>query len=264
MSASGIDGKRRRHRRWIDRLSPVFRLDADPAHAWDFDGFAAAAGGIESNALDLARFLAALGNPPRGNLGAAIRATFASGIGWDSSPGVTPYRKSGMTGGYAAYLAFDPAAKKAIFVGTNTKVSPEALGEFALGIHAGDSLLLRATAPRVPDAGEIARLKGKYRNPTPDPTRPLRALEITERGGHLVARYDFGGVNDGALLAPDASADVWNAIDGEANLDGIRILSDGIRVTLAGGEGDPATLELEKIPFALEKFPAMEGEGDAE
>jgi len=262
MHESGVDRKTRKRRRWISKLAPAFDLAGQPSPAWDFDGFAAAIGGIESNAADMAKFLEALESPPRGKhgkIGSAIEASFASGIGWDSDPGAPLARKNGMTGSYAAFVAIDRPAKKAIFVGANAAVSPDDLGTFALGGAPGDALLARATAPRVPSEEEVSRLKGRFRNPKPDadPAIPLRGIAVAESLGRLVGRYDFGDSSAAILLVPAEREDVWNLIDGLTNVDAIRVLKAGVRTTLTDST-HTAVIELEKIPDEVQQFPALE------
>lgn len=253
MSASGVDRR--------TRAAPGFSLNTDPVPAWDFASFAAAAGGLESNAADMARFLEALENPPRGRLGEAIRATFLSGIGWDSAAGnQRPLWKNGMTGGHASFLAFYPDSKAGLFVATNTKIAPDTLADFATGVTPVDGLLARVSGARTASDEEVARLKGKYRNPIParDPRLPLAALEIFESVGRLVGRYDFGFLKQGAILAPGDEIGLWNVIDGSVNLDVVEILDNGLRATVITGSGYQATFELEKIPADVQKFPALE------
>lgn len=264
MTESGIDRRVMKRGKWVTRVSPGFGLGTDPIPAWDFASFAAAAGGLESNAVDMGRFLEALASPPSGKLGESIRATFISGIGWDSEPGNTrPLWKNGMTGGFASILTVYPNSKAGLFVATNTKVAPEALSDFATGVTSVDTLMVRAAGARAAGDDELSRLKGKYRNPKPaeDPKLPLRSLEIVESVGRIVARYDFGFAKQGALLAPGEKSDVWNVIDGSVNLDEIRILADGVRATVTNSSGHQTVFELEKLPADVQNFPALEKEG---
>lgn len=260
MRESGVDRMKRARRRRVSKLAPAFDLGGQPAAPWDFEGFAAAAGGIESNAVEMAKFVEALESPPRGKLGAAIEASFASGVGWDSEPGAAVARKSGMTGGYAASVAVDRSARKSLYVGTTSAVSSEDLGAFALGQAAGDALLERATPSRVPTEEELGRLKGKYRNPKPDadPEAALKELAISESFGRMIARYGIGGEASAALLVPSAREDEWNLIDGRVNADALRLTGEGATATLAVSPTRTATLELEKLPEQVQQYPAIE------
>jgi CubicO group peptidase (beta-lactamase class C family) len=261
MRSSGIDLHTRRRRLRIAKVSPGFTLAGDFVPAENFDGAAAAAGGIESNAVDMGRFLEALETPPRGKLGEAIRATFVSGIGWDSEPGNAKLLwKNGITGGYASYLAIDPGAHTGIFIGANTAVRLDALGAFSLGIAPIDSLLDRALGTRKPDDDEIKNLRGKYPNPKPaeDANLPLKSLEIFERFGHFVARYDFGSWRMGALLSPHERSGVWYVTDGVVNVDVLKSSGDDVRVAVTMPSKPEVEFDLEKTPVQLETFPALE------
>jgi len=108
----------------------------------------AATGGIESNARDMGKFLEALESPPRGKLGQAISAALVSGIGWDSLPGVTPFWKNGATSAYTGIVIFDPATKRGIYVGSDTEILSDGVGNFAMG-EATDPLLTRVSETRI-------------------------------------------------------------------------------------------------------------------
>lgn len=260
MRESGVDRKLKRGRKSIPRAAMGFALDADPLPLRDYDGFAAATGGIESNALDMAKFLAALENPPRGKLGDAMRAQQESGIGWDSAPGSNPYWKNGATTAHTAVLVFDRTAKKAIFVGSNTMVSPDELGMFAAGAASKDALLDAIQPKRLPSAEEIARVRGSFRAPTPAgadaPT--LRSIDVMETLGHFVARYDFGKYKVGGLLVAEDRPDTWTVYDGMENADRIEATPEGLRSSGLVWDGRKIVLELKKTSSEPEKYPAME------
>lgn len=257
MTDTGIDRQSRPRRgKTVGKVAPGFSLDTDPIGAWDWAGFAAATGGIETNAVDMGRFLEALEHPPRGKLGEAIRATFASGIGWDSLPGERhPLWKNGMTGGYASYLAFDSESKTGLFVAVNAKVLPDAMGGFAIGIRPADRLLERVIGPRIASEEEIASLKGRYRNR--DPKTPSE-LEIFESFGRIVARYRIAGRSDGARLGPAERPGVWNLIDGLYNVDEIRLRENAMAATMTDPSGSVQTFEMDKLPSEIQKFPAID------
>ena len=85
-----------------------------------------AAGGLSSTAADLARLLTALLEPESTPLGAAIRAAVAprAAIGPDAVIGLAWHHSlrdgqrvswhNGMTGGYCAIVAFNPARRAGI------------------------------------------------------------------------------------------------------------------------------------------------------
>ncbi|MBS1960821.1 MAG: beta-lactamase family protein [Bdellovibrionales bacterium] len=267
MRESGVDRKLKRGRRSIPRAAMGFALDADPLPLRDYDGFAAATGGIESNALDMAKFLSALENPPAGKLGDAMRAEQESGIGWDSAPGANPYWKNGATTAHTAVLVFDRTAKKAIFIGSNTMVSPDELGTFSVGAATKDTLLDRIQPKRVPTPEELARVRGSFRaasggtstsSPVSSDGPPLRSIDVMETFGHLVARYDFGKYRIGALLIAEDRPDVWTAYDGMETADRITATPEGLRSTGLVWDGRTTTIELKKTSSEPEKYPAME------
>jgi CubicO group peptidase (beta-lactamase class C family) len=259
MISSGVDRKTRKHGKWVPVVPPGLTLAGDATGPWDFESFAAATGGIESNAVDMGKFLAALENPPRGKLGEAISASMITGIGWDSLPGATPIWKNGATAAYTAIVLFDPSTKRGIYVGSDTSVLSDGLGVFALGFSNFDPLLTQAAATRVPSEDELSRLKGRYRNSKPaDPNMPLKEIEIFESSGHLVARFNYGTEVDGSLLTPFNADDVWNVFDGIYNRDGLRILKSGIRLSTTAADGTTVKIELDKLPSNLQKFPALE------
>jgi CubicO group peptidase (beta-lactamase class C family) len=262
MTSSGVDlsvpGKRGKR---SPRVSQGFSLGADPVSDWNFPSFAAAAGGLESNAVDMEKFVEAIAHPPRGRLGEAIRATLLSGIGWDSAPGnLRPLWKNGMTGGYSAFIAYYPETQSGLFVAVNSAVEVDSLADFALGVSPEDRMISRVVGTRIVTDEEISLLKGTYRNPSPEkaPTLPLRTIEIFESFGRIVARYDFGPFKTGALLGPAERSERWNVIDGSVNEDEIRIINGGIRATVRTASGNRAEFELEKLPSEVQKFPAFE------
>lgn len=251
MKESGFDLKVKKRRKSVPKAAPGFSLAGDVRPHWDFDSFVAATGGIESNARDLAKFLEAFEKPPAGKLGQAIEAGMDSGIGWDSNPGEAPLWKNGMTGTQSAILVFDRKAKRGFFIGTNTRILPDDLGLFVLGTRPQDDLLLKAMPKRVPSAEEVSRLIGSFRGPS-------RSVDVFETFGHLVSRYSFPDGKTGTLVVPDERENVWSVLDGRTNVDKIRVLDTGMRITTAFYDEQATLTELKKISTEPEKYPALE------
>lgn len=100
----------------------------EPRAMWDFDAFQPA-GAVRSNIADMAKFLTACMTPPDSPLGAAIRLAqqprfkvndqLSVGLNWHilSRPGQAPITwHNGQTGGFHAFLGFDPVQKTGIVV----------------------------------------------------------------------------------------------------------------------------------------------------
>ena len=164
------------------------------------------------------------------------------------------------------YMLFDRTAKKAIFVGTNTWVSPDELGMFAAGAAPKDALLDLVQPKRVPTAEELARVRGSFRpvsggdsTETAGAGGPsLRSIDVMETLGHLVARYDFGSFKLGALLVAEDEPDTWSVFDGTESADRIVATPEGLRSTGPDRAGRRTTIELKKSSSEPEKYPAME------
>ncbi len=263
MRDSGVDRKTRKHGKWIAKASPGFALDGSSLPLRDYDSFAAATGGVESNSVDMKKYLAAVGNPSAfapAKLAKAMLDGMNSGIGWDSDPGNPLLWKNGATSAHTAILIFDRTTAKGIFVGSNSMVSPDELGWFAVGTRPADNLLMLTFPKRVPSADEITRLKGIFIPPAPIPAgQPLlRRVDISENLGHLVAHYAYDVLPTGALLIPDADADLWSVVDGMANVDKIRVTNAGINATTFVYSERATFAELKKISNEPEKYPALE------
>ena len=260
MKESGVDRKTRKHSKWTPKASPGYALDGTSLPLRDYDSFAAATGGIESNADDMTKFLTAIENPPAGKLGDAMKAGMTSGIGWDSAPGKALLWKNGATSAHAAVLVFDRTAKKGIFIGSNTMVSPDELGFFAEGDRPKDDLLTVMLPKRVPLPDEITRLKGSFipAAPIPADEPPLRRVDVSETLGHLVAHFAYDVYPSGGLLVPEANESVWRYVDGMDNRDGIRVTADGILASTRLYSERATTATLKKVSNEPEKYPAFE------
>lgn len=260
MRESGVDRKTRKHGKWMPKASPGFALDGGSLPLRDYDGFSAATGGVESNAADMVKFLAALENPPHGRLGQAITDGMNSGIGWDSAPGANPVWKNGATTAHASILVFDRVDKKGIFIGSNTMVSPDDLGFLAEGARTRDDLLALTLPKRIVSAEEIARLKGSFIPAAPIPVGypPLRRVDLSETFGRLVARFVYDVFSTGGLLIPEEKEFVWRFLDGMDNRDEIVLSSEGLTASTLMYRAPSIPAELKKVINDPEKYPAIE------
>jgi CubicO group peptidase (beta-lactamase class C family) len=120
-----------------DRRQLVQGHDAtgQPTPNWDFQALAGA-GGIRSNVHDLLIYLQAELSKSPNRLGTAMqmtqRITFEDkqirvGLGWHQTASKTGWWHNGGTGGYASFTRFDPTAKTALVILSNTAVSVDEL-----------------------------------------------------------------------------------------------------------------------------------------
>jgi CubicO group peptidase (beta-lactamase class C family) len=255
MRDSGVERRTRRRGKWISRVAPTFALDGDPV--------VGSGSAFSVSALDMAKFLTALENPPEGKLGQAITADLVSGRGWDApavvvpAPGVTPSPRL-IASGPDAVLVFDRAAKKSIYVATNTRLKPRELAVFAVESSDHDSVLGRALAARIPSSDELLAIKGAFHPSAPSGEGTLRTIDVFETLGHLVARYDFGDRKVGALLVAATAENTWNVVDGIVDQDEITVTKTGLRATLRFHGVGLAPVELMKVAREAEKYPALE------
>jgi CubicO group peptidase (beta-lactamase class C family) len=131
-----------------------------PAHAWDLDALAGA-GGIRSDAADMLTYIEAQLHPenlPKTAMSSAqgktlppaiaachaIHADVGPGmhiaLNWLRDDATGNYWHNGATGGYSAYVMFNPERDFGVVVLSNTSISPE--GSFAdkLGEHIAQRL----------------------------------------------------------------------------------------------------------------------------
>jgi CubicO group peptidase (beta-lactamase class C family) len=132
-------------------LSAAQKARLAPGHAggrivpnWDVPTFAGA-GALRSTTADMAKYLAAVMDPPETRLGRAIRmareprADFTNGmrigLNWitrKSDDGRDLTWHNGGTGGYRTFIGFIPAARAGIVVLTNATTNPDPLALQAL------------------------------------------------------------------------------------------------------------------------------------
>ncbi|HEU4560833.1 MAG TPA: serine hydrolase domain-containing protein [Longimicrobium sp.] len=124
-----------------ERLAAGHGAGLEPVGGWDF-AVLAGAGGWRSTAEDMLRFLAAQLSPPPGPLGRAIAMTQEPrrpagppgdsriGLGWHvlERNGRAIVWHNGQTGGYHAFLGFEPASGANVLVLANTAADLDDLG----------------------------------------------------------------------------------------------------------------------------------------
>jgi len=126
------------------RLAFGHNEDGGRVRNWDLDVFAGA-GALRSTADDLLTFLAANVSPPNTRLGRAIRQTHlvyfrqegpgGAGLGW--SVHTTDFGRplvlhGGTTGGYRAFIAFDPERRIGVVVLSNRLNAVPVVGQHLL------------------------------------------------------------------------------------------------------------------------------------
>lgn len=265
MSDTGVDQKTGRRAR--SRTAAAFSLDSDEVALWSFDSFAAATGGIESNAIDMGKLLAAMAQPPAGKLGRALVNSMESGIGWDSEPGHLLLWKNGATAGHAGVLLYDRSKKRGLYLGGNSGVRTDALGSFVMSLAASDLMMIGLIPGRTVTTEEWNRLKGNYVSLDRDrtPAVPITEIQIYEtlgkRVGRVLLKTPQGKIKVGVLLVPTAKEMMWNAVDGlSTSHDQIQITERGIRYIANEKDSVEGVLaiELEKQASRPESYPAIE------
>lgn len=265
MTQTGVDRKSRR--RSASKTAAAFSMDSDEVALWSFDSFSAAAGGIESNAIDMGKLLAAIALPPAGKLGRAIQNSMESGIGWDSEPGHPFLWKNGATAGHTGILIFDRSKKRGLYVGGNSGVRTDALASFVMSQAASDLMMKGLNPARVVTAEEWSRLKGNYVNLDRDTqaSLPITEIQIFEtlgkRVGRVLLKTPQGKIKVGILLVPSAKEGIWNAADGLSTThDQIQITDRGIRFSANVNDSKDGALALEfvKQESRTESYPAVE------
>lgn len=141
------------------RFIPGHSGDHRPAHAWDLDAFAGA-GAIRSTALDMLKYLAAnlrpdgfkfaKSSPAAKTIAAALvqdHELHAESFGpqkialaWLFDPQSGDYWHNGATGGYSAYVFFNPKGDYAAVVLLNTSISEKGSYADQIGEHISERL----------------------------------------------------------------------------------------------------------------------------
>ncbi len=257
------------------KLMPSFTLASDPSMTWEFSGFVAATGGIESTVTDMGKLLeaidlaTALESRARsripGRLLTAIRASRETGVGWDSPSGEPYAWKNGATAAFSAILAWDEERRRGIFIAGNSRVSVDALAGIALGRDARDSLAAPALAAPAPTEESLAAVRGLYRVTDPEPkpaanwNHSLRTVEIFESFGHPRVRLDAGAVEkEGTLLLATTDEEVWFLLDSTGQSHLFEVTGRGAELVMRERDGTKAVFELQKVERPMEKYPALE------
>ncbi|MHB1327884.1 MAG: serine hydrolase domain-containing protein [Gemmatimonadales bacterium] len=122
------------------RLAPGHNKEGTIVPNWDIPTLAGT-GAIRSTVNDMFKLLAANLNPASKPLGASLATTHAArtktsspamsvGLGWHirNAPSGPIVWHNGGTGGYRAFMGFDPATKVGVVLLTNTAVSADNIG----------------------------------------------------------------------------------------------------------------------------------------
>jgi D-alanyl-D-alanine-carboxypeptidase/D-alanyl-D-alanine-endopeptidase len=178
-----LEGPRR------ERLAPPYDAALSPQRNWDLS-ILAGAGGLRSTAEDLLRYAAAHGGgegPLREAMTLALKPRLVNaegigvGLGWHLARDGRTRLHSGMTGGYASFVAVVPDARTAVVVLSNTASGEiAALGEKL--VQAAFGLKPAAPEPRrtVPvEEKVLAGYAGEY------PLAPGFVLTVTVEDGAL-------------------------------------------------------------------------------
>lgn len=179
-----------------DRLATGHNSALLPVRNWDFDVLEGA-GALRSTANDMLKFLAANLELVETPLSPAMRrmrserretGTPNIGImlGWHviDKFGTTVVWHNGATGGYKAFLGFDPVARKGVVVLCNTDLVPDDLGLHILEPHYPVAKFAVAQEPRTVAlaADVLAAYVGEYE------LAPGVTFKITQAGLRLFAQ----------------------------------------------------------------------------
>jgi CubicO group peptidase (beta-lactamase class C family) len=181
------------------RLAPPYDADRSPANEWHFDVLAPA-GALRSTADDLLRFARAVLDPPKSELGDALRKSheelfvsadgkFHVAFGWHKFPNGSVISHDGRTLGYAASLTLDLEHNEALVFLTNSPGREVGV----LAAQALDVMLEKEVRPNpvrvelhLSDA-VLNRYVGTYR------FGAFQELVVSRREGGLLAQMTFQG-----------------------------------------------------------------------
>jgi CubicO group peptidase (beta-lactamase class C family) len=181
------------------RLAPPYDADRSPASEWHFDVLAPA-GALRSTADDLLRFARAVLDPPKSELGDALRKSheelfvsadgkFHVAFGWHKFPNGSVISHDGRTLGYAASLTLDLEHNEALVFLTNSPGREVGV----LAAQALDFMLEKDIRPN-PIRVELHlsdkvldRYVGTYR------FGAFQELTLSRREGGLLAQMTFQG-----------------------------------------------------------------------
>ncbi len=156
------------------RLAPGHNPGGTPVPNWDIPTLAGA-GALRSTVDDMLLFLAANVNPastPLGKVFAGTHAPLAStgspamsvGLGWHllNRPGGPIVWHNGGTGGYRAFLGFDPAKKVGVVLLTNSAITADDVGFHLIDPKAPLSKPPVARTAITVDPATLAQYAGTY------------------------------------------------------------------------------------------------------
>ena len=157
------------------KLAPPHLGGGQPSQNWDLNMFSGA-GGIRSSANDMLRFAAANLQPPKGELGKAIKLAweihqkplakgdFAMGLGWHVARDGSTRWHNGQTGGYHSMLLVNRFLNTSVVVLSNTATGEiDMLAEDIIRMLAGEKVKPRVFEKPISVAQKLMkRYEGKY------------------------------------------------------------------------------------------------------
>ncbi|MBN1773443.1 MAG: serine hydrolase [Deltaproteobacteria bacterium] len=230
------------------RLAEGHDVDGNPVPPWTF-GALAGAGALRSTAADLVRFLHRQLEPGHDPLGEALALTHVLrhddpdgsddvALGWHVGSGGRLWHNGG-TGGFHAFVAFDPSAGVGVAVLANTgSFVVDAVGPSLLGLLVGEPRPLELT-PTVPLAPEqLDRYVGVYE------LEPETLMTVRRDDGRLLA--EITGQAPLRIWPETETLFHWRVVEADVRFDlpesgpatGLTIVQDGAE-TAAPRLADP-------------------------
>lgn len=216
------------------RLAPGFTVDNDPQPPWTF-GELAAAGALYSDLHDMLIFLRANMAAPKGKLGPAMASAqkprfpigfdgiVRIGLIWMSNQRTGIIWHNGQTGGYHAFVAFNPAQQRGVVLLANVAD----IGLDTIGLHAlVPDFPVPAARDAVPLAPEVLdRLVGTYQITA----APGITLTIAHTGPRLSVQLT--GQPPVSMYAASPTEFFLKAVDAQLTFD-VDAQGNATRVTL--------------------------------
>jgi CubicO group peptidase (beta-lactamase class C family) len=194
--------------------------DGNRVPAWTFAAFAGA-GGIRSSPRDLAKLVQAHMNPPATSLGMAIRETIkvryalnnregSMGLAWNIAPDGTRWH-NGETGGFHAWVGFDPERKQGVVVLANSAAPiVDQFGAVLLRRLRGDRAELDVPSTVQLSDAQLTAYAGTYA------FAPGLELVIRVDAGRLLARMT--GQAEHRLYAASDAMLYWRVVDAKVEM----------------------------------------------
>lgn len=175
------------------RLAAGHTSDGTGTGNWDIPAMAGA-GALRSTVEEMARFLRANLDPPKGALGEAIRLSHERqfpvggnttiGLGWHRNEADGNVWHNGQTGGYHSFAALTPAHRSGVVVLSNTATDlVDAVGSNLLRLQHGDPVVPPKLRPTLKvDAKTLDDYVGQYT------LAPGAVFTVARKGDELTAQ----------------------------------------------------------------------------